>query len=971
MTDFTVDTLSCANSVLDGNLPPVHSLVMTDRNARPVTTTVIEIPAGEFGALAPGSAGSSPPPARFLERACARAGSDDHRQWQRRLADAALARHASLDALRTRCRGHMDHVSSVVKGVKESRRLESVARRVEIRDSLDKAGVRRSMILERRTEEKAVERARRARIVREMTERGRKESAEEAEDARKDAALRRGRYLGERKARAAKFSPPRNTPEVPSIPSNIYAEDDEERSSTASRSSDKSDPTSDMDTSSSASDDVSRRLFPCDLSSSISGFLPLSLADTAVTPHAPSSAFVTTPPRQESAARVARHGPAHKAAKRIASFYLLHKARSALIGAGALGSRFATYSFAEVTACIESPHTQQAADLVFRMLGLRLPGRPQTPRDIARERTERRVLLSSLVIALHPDSVVEDKQRNLSVGGGGGSSTDDCMVVSAARRMLLCLYVGTAGAIASAWAMWRRTFIAWKKRDAQNLLHAMIEDAVATAALRIAVHGRFAENAEAHAVASALGTVEGSVADAKAEHAVWDMQISAKQAKIRDAVTKLSGREGLRRLDAALSASHHAQDEHLVHEIMIDLQGLLRRISDTPPELDNMVWATLQSELCMVPPGRAELSSRVAYIARGLNSMIPGSFSLDPAHAEVDLDCDFAVSFIARAANALKRSQAEAQDKMLEEWLEASALRLRASEADFVSTIVSVLQELTQLVDRTQRSILFFRVRDSAPVIQQYGAAWERSHFEGRIMAGEFSRELPRTYNALREGLLSEPLLRTVSLEEIREGKAGSACQLFRVILTRLAAQSRACTREDVPEILYMDVERIVEVQNQMQKCALLATIDNMARQFLHSRRMPGPDLRECRAVLNIDSTRLSDIQAAFVACVREVAERSSQVLLESDIIVLKNMIERSTRPEDGTFRLLHKRTHEVVEQLILVPVRERDQACMTPKGLAAVSKGDILRIVGALERLASHASQVHGAKLVELAKVL
>lgn len=662
-------------------------------------------------------------------------------------------------------------------------------------------------------------------------------------------------------------------------------------------------------------------------------------------------------------------------ASRIVSHYLLSKARAGLLNAGVIGEDVAKYSFAQVQAALESEAAQSAARLVLRAIGIHQGERPLTPRQAAKEQADCRILLSSLLFALHPHAVMEEKEPR--VPSSGTHITQETMTLYCARRMLLCLHVGTLKAITSSWVMWRTAFLSWKKKDAESLLRAMIEDAVAADSMRIAVNRGFSQSANVQALRNVLGGREADFSPARSEHVAWEEQISQKQIEIREAIVRFAGEAGAKRLDAALTTSTHARNERMVHEILVDLPGLLHSIREERP-VPEEIWERLRSQLSAQPPVRDELASRLASISQALNTLMPGSFNLNADEGPVELDVDFAVDIVIKAADSLKKSQAAAMDDALEQWLHDVLYQLQSAGSRLVHVIVDVLQQLTDLVRGVQTDVLMYRVKHSAPIVQQYGEVWARSHFESHIASGKFSDGLPWTKKLLSETLITSEQDENSGHVNMEEHSASSIRLLLTQSLVRMVTSLSICPPECMPEVFYLDHERIVKLQNDVQTCTVVSSLDNIGRQFLQSKGMPGSSsrLQQLSDIAQREDIRMEDIQETFVEWVRSESIRFGSTVTEEEVMLLQGMVKRISSPDDRTFSLMHRRVGQAIVELCshigshLSGANSMERPHHGLMGLEAVD--DILLAVAKrVYALVSHVSAVHGESITHILKSL
>eukprot|EP00177_Eucheuma_denticulatum_P008675 GFKZ01015773.1.p1 GENE.GFKZ01015773.1~~GFKZ01015773.1.p1 ORF type:complete len:936 (+),score=168.04 GFKZ01015773.1:1761-4568(+) len=913
---------------------------------------LIEIPANEFSNLSNTTPSSTPPP-RLTARA-----PKTPTDWQTKHYHAEAARKASLESMRHRCKDHIDHVANVVKFVKESRRQSSRTRHEQLSSMQRHAAERRRRLLTKRADDMAEARARRARVLRERSEERKRADAQSASAAREEAAERRGRLLSERSVRASRFSPTRGMSLSP-VRSFSPSRMESAMSSSPSRMSDSTIEDGDAMCRSPASPSQS----------------PMEVDQFSIGPTR--RHFDVLIEKEERGQRSLTRDEL-RAARKIVGYYFLAKARREMTEAGVLGPQLKNYTFEDITTCMETEKAQEATEYVFRALGMRKASKRVTKSATSRQRAERRVLLSCLLIALHPKAVMEEKTRT---GDSEGPMSIDSMALYCARRMILCLQAGSLGAIASAWLNWRRAFLEWKENDAENLLKAMIEDAVATEALRGAIDRAFSEAENIEEVKSSLGGGSTLADMRRQEHAVWQEQLQLKQEKIREAVARLSGAAGERRLDSALVASRHVQDEHLVHEIMIDLPRLLERVQSSSAVPGN-VWSKLRNELSMSPPIRDELAARLADLSRMLNAMIPGCFSLVGNESEVELNVDFAVGLVSRAVEGLQRCQAEAYDGALQEWYEGAMRRLQSGE-DFVKHVVEVLEEVTEFVRIVRVDVLTHRIRHSAPIVQQFGAAWERSHFQGHVVSGRFMASLPRTKQVMVD------VLRRLGENggQLREEGAKGG-RILRTLMTHFVVhmimRGSAWREEEMPEVMHLDVERIWKMQNEGQKCVLTASLGIIGGQFLQSKGMlgsNGQDISVLGELLGRGDVGLREIQEGFIEWVRgnigKASNDETDSLSSSDRELLCGMVERTAKAGDAMYALMQQRLGKAVLGRCLKERRETGASSGEPEedagaGMGIGGMGELMQgLSRSVEGLVGHMVEVHGSSLTTLLKAL
>lgn len=732
-----------------------------------------------------------------------------------RLAAAAAARAASLEALRARAAKSVARAVSVAAKERERRAQLARERYHSLSERLATAERRREQRIAQRGSVTAIREAR-ARELRNRQINDEERKRFNAQMARAAARDRRHSLLGDRAARAARLSPTRLSPT--SLPLEEPQSDDLRVTSSAS-----------------------------------------SLASLQI----PQPALRPSSPRQELACAV------HS----VSNYFILRNARKSLIAAGANASRLAALSFEQLTALLEEQAVKAAAVQLVRIVEARVTQR------------KARVLLSSLLIALHPSSV--DWQPQL---------------LPAARYLALCIYFGNIDALNKAWRHWAFIFDEWKRRDQRELLETLVKDAVATEALRMA------------------STTE------------WEDELEAKQKHTREMINRLAGAAGVRRLDAALRAARGLRDEHIIHEMMLDLPGLLSRAANIR-EVPEHQWEQLSKELSATPVQQRTLRIRLKHIEDAFNVMLRSTVSL-PELSDTEPDSHFAAGFVSKACNGLRLCQAEAADAALQDWERGALQRVRNGE------IVPVLRELTEIVDRTRASVSAFRIRAAAPVVQQYGAVWERARFMGHIQSGEYSDSVPRTRAFLQEAL-------STSGGAVPNGK--EVVFLMQKVAVRLVMHQKAWARDELPEIFALDERRITRLQNLVQRCALLAAL----HATVVALGVQTPNLDGVRKALDQDTPTMHEVvESAANQCEHNV--QLGRAMCERAIRDNGAIVVTLKRVEDELVRSLQRGGEDQVASIALNVVRE-----------------DVLQIVNETRRMVSHTIAVHSVRLAAICRHL
>ncbi len=525
----------------------------------------------------------------------------------------------------------------------------------------------------------------------------------------------------------------------------------------------------------------------------------------------------------------------------VESAYLLRRARRALFAAGLKPCSLSKIPFPQFSEIIASRPAQVGASRALRAAGTR-----PTHGGV-------RTLLAAVIIALHPETAGNHKPT-----------------IARARSVTSCLYFGTLDAFSQVWGSWPPHFNAWKKRDREVLVSALAADAVAV----------------------------DNVIVSKTH---WKPEMMAHLRRIESAARYIGGEE---RLSAARASMRSRKDDALIHEMLLDLPGFLRRIAQ-PDEIPESIWSTLKEELADAKASQSQALIEVLDIlANALNGMVPNSFE----NPQLD-DERLAQRVLEKTCIALRTSQAPAADEALTEWEQGAHNRLSNGE------IYPVLRELADLVLRTAASVRALRMRDMAPVVTQYGHVWERSRFEELISAGEFEPTLPRTRAFMT-----------------------AADSPFGPDVLKIAVAKLVCSNMALPEVLALDFKRIVEVRITAHVAAHVAALVAALRGL----GVAEPNMLELRAAMYNHG-----IERTLTTAVSQV-DTASRALA-------KRILHRTVHGQP--VQILLKR---------LIKVCSTSELTAIPSALTCV-KEDVKAIVGTVKVLSEHLGIVHGDRLRSL----
>lgn len=603
------------------------------------------------------------------------------------------------------------------------------------------------------------------------------------------------------------------------------------------------------------------------------------------------------------------------AATKLAAYYLLSRARRILRAIGLLGPALISVPFEQLANRIQANNALYASHLILRAIRF-YPQAESTEQKKTVKETHCRVLLSAILIALHPDVVTSTSPKS--------SLLHDRYVVACARRLLTMLHIGNQVQLRVFWPTWANTFQAWKARDVKTLLTPLIEEAVALDAKQTTVGQVLTAASDTEAVRVILqGEIYNQVSGDNRTHGndemQWEKKVEERQKAIREAAVLVAGADGARQVDAARHSAASLRKEQLLHDILVDAESVAARMCDAtavPAE----AWTAVQEELSSSPTRYDALAARLAFVSRLLNELRENSFAIRPPPPNCGLSASYACDVVRALEEACRNVQAPAFDAALREWSDNAITRLRSvDQSNLPEAITDALRDGTDFIRITHSQVVTLRIRTAANSIAEYGPSLEREWFRLRVQNGEYHNELPRTVSWLRETVATLQAQRYHVHHVLTHG------------LRMLVTSREPCYSRTLPEILVLDAPRILQLQQTVQKCCLVVALDGLGQEFVRG-RIGNRVAEGCgREVLNLCSKKRfqnTDLEECVIVWVR----KQRIILSKNEESLLRVMVKRVITEPDGALRIATARVGEAVARkcMRLLDENRRDQGAAT-----------------------------------------
>lgn len=604
------------------------------------------------------------------------------------------------------------------------------------------------------------------------------------------------------------------------------------------------------------------------------------------------------------------------AAKMIAAHFLLSRSRRILRHIGLLGSAIKSAPFDSVAARLQTTPALAGARLALRAVDIYMNSEPCTG-EMSRRPLDFRILLSALLVAAHPDIVVNSPLP--AITGMTRLTSDDADVIAKARAVAFALHSPSVQTLAHAWKSWRPAFLAWKARDRPLLIDTLIASALATVEKKRAASGMFSaltSVADMHKRLTGESPAEESNFVGLNNHDEW-------LSDVRRAVEAIGGPEGVKRLDDALELAERRRGERLIHELLLDPRGLAATLCSATMA-PTAAWDRMRQQLSQTPSQLDETSTRLAFVRKMLVALGAKAARTQWPSIEQNgkLNVNFINAVIDIVAASCKECQAEVFDAGVQRWADdAKAKVMQAgvgnmAENNFLAhAAVDTLKQATDVVSGVYTHVVSWRVQQAANSVATYGVMWERARFSEHIAKDEIN--VLRTRDWIRRSC------EHVSHSATTDETGGPQYFMWKAVSHGIVSLTLPATNtnlsggpqldeDTVPEVLIMDVQRLRRTGYNIRQCAIASALYHTMRAY-GSKGISEESLEQWaeRVIEASEGENLGNVLEEWMDEYRDVNESSTQTAMK--VNVLKGMMRRIVSGNDETYRLMVRRVCKVV----------------------------------------------------------
>ena len=589
-----------------------------------------------------------------------------------------------------------------------------------------------------------------------------------------------------------------------------------------------------------------------------------------------------------------------------------------------------------------------------------------------------RVLLSAYVVCTHPEVVFADANLRSGTRQEQNLRAAANMFVSAIEMLCQCVVEGRREEqtmlqerFVTVWEEYQGRFVAWKQSST-----AFLTDELVAAYLELEAAKMAADGTEAGLVTSigGLPTLDGSddllddrgLDDDSDDGGTEDGdpgcldEIEARQNTIRQAIAR-NGTGAELKLQQALdhySSTQQAANAQLAHEIILnpDLQLLPARDPDmlrVRGIATRAFWTSVRDEVRAAAEGETEkhvhqrfgrVLSLLTEVREGLIGLTTNAqFTEDVCEAlDIDflqqqmehgsLDNEDVLKLLRFVVEKIIELDAPAYEDDSRAWLSGlvESLADPHTPSDFAQFVVEIFAWLFAKLEQIRVGVANFHLRSLSAVLRSHGVEYEQAAFSQQLNRGDQGMEL--TLKWLREVIDEEEL----EVVKLHNGDIKEVASVPKLGIVRLCLKSTALVYDECPEVLRMDLMRLLTFQNQAQRLAVVGATIVVLQQVLAQHGLADlasaddDDTGSLSDTLYVSLQRPEIRLPALIDHVVKVADthvrhmrllrraRGEQDIKPFNKDQLRRMLEVTVSPTNRVFMLVMKRVGAALRSFVL-----------------------------------------------------
>ncbi|CAG8608740.1 27989_t:CDS:2 [Dentiscutata erythropus] len=384
-------------------------------------------------------------------------------------------------------------------------------------------------------------------------------------------------------------------------------------------------------------------------------------------------------------------------------------------------------------------------------------------------------------------------------------------------------------------------------------------------------------------------------------------------------------------------------NEQLAHEIIIDPNFELKppKLSDLEERVRAMATkAFFDSARDDFNQGRYErwIPELLSDVKQRLLDLVPSTSSLYSSINDV-LDIDLITQQTKAGVYNIHNCIVFITNTMLQ--ICAPVRDEEIKELKDLNDLAEIFQKLLNILDQMRLDLTNYRVKAFRPYIKEHAIEYERRKFEQALQSKRLTLDLTKPW--IKQTV--DSLLRTraernpenIHLPQHKHNYGIKFDQVFNESFVSFIFQSSMIGKNNCPETLLLDIERLWNYQNEGQAVTIVAALLMLTKNVVNGKvgNVSDDDLTTLKDTLFVlltdGDTTIDNLAAEIIAYFPSPLSPETQTLI-------KSMVSKTLSQSDKVFSLLSRRIQNIVKQHIQTGQFPKKET-LAQHGVIAVSK--------------------------------
>mmetsp|Transcript_25804 Transcript_25804/g.31283 ORF Transcript_25804/g.31283 Transcript_25804/m.31283 type:complete len:593 (-) Transcript_25804:316-2094(-) len=326
--------------------------------------------------------------------------------------------------------------------------------------------------------------------------------------------------------------------------------------------------------------------------------------------------------------------------------------------------------------------------------------------------------------------------------------------------------------------------------------------------------------------------------------------------------------------------------------------------------------------------------------------------------------------------DAVLQLESPARTEETKEWLKEMKKNLHESPEEWETKLPEIFEFVSKKLDQISLDIANWQVRIASDWLQHHGVRFEQDKFDARLEAGAVSLDVTARWAAAAPSELStcsyvsdsDKTICTIA-DTVEERQA---FLFHRYGVFQLLQSNTPLTQQTCPEILWMDLPRLVEAQNTLQALTLIGALMMINLSLLSEKgvhptadevKMFKGDVKKLLSHPQSHIRLLVDYMQRFFA--KLLKEHKQEEPTESDNEFVKRMVEKTTSTEDPFYKTMNTKVLRVLWETLRLQEDEAVRKVVEDQRLSV--KEEMLEACIEMRKVLTHNYSVHERRLPKM----